>query len=108
MRINEIINETTSSGGIATVAMPMTKMVRRPSPVTKKKKKKKVSETFVISHKTEKGYVGYNQAKMVASWLLNKQKDLGVSPNDYNIVDTKTDKSMTGSQFLKKYASLWK
>ena len=48
MRINEIINETTSSGGIATVAMPMTKMVRRPSPVTKKKKKKKVSETFVI------------------------------------------------------------
>ena len=38
---------------------------------------------------------------MVATWLLNKQKDLGVH-NDYNIVDTKTDKIMTGSPIFKE------
>tara|TARA_B100001559_G_C16258629_1_gene510430 strand:+ start:129 stop:290 length:162 start_codon:yes stop_codon:yes gene_type:complete len=43
MRISEIIIETTSAGGIATVAQPMGSMIKRPNPsiyTTKKSKKK--------------------------------------------------------------------
>ena len=43
MLIKDIINETTSAGGIATVVQPMSKMIKRPNPsvysTTKKKKK---------------------------------------------------------------------
>jgi hypothetical protein len=45
MKISEIITETTSAGGIATVVQPMGAMIKRPNPsvysATKKKKKKK-------------------------------------------------------------------
>jgi|TARA_B100001094_G_scaffold279701_1_gene290013 hypothetical protein len=41
MLIKDIINETTSSGGIASVAVPMNSdIIKRPGPVVKKKKKK--------------------------------------------------------------------
>jgi len=52
MLIKDVINET-SAGGIASVAMPMGKMIKRPNPSVfsksksklKKKKKKKQSES---------------------------------------------------------------
>jgi hypothetical protein len=52
MKINEIVSETTA-GGIATVAMPMGNMIKRPNPSVfaiskpklKKKKKTKKIET---------------------------------------------------------------
>ena len=51
MKINEIVSETTA-GGIATVAMPMGNMIKRPNPSVfaiskpklKKKKKTKVEQ----------------------------------------------------------------
>ena len=49
MLIKDVINET-SAGAIASVAMPMGKMIKRPDPSvfskskTKKKKKKKTSD----------------------------------------------------------------
>ena len=54
MRISEIIIETTSAGGIATVAQPMGKMIKRPDPsiyttskIKKAKKKKSKNRGFV-------------------------------------------------------------
>jgi len=50
MKINDIIQETTSAGGIATVAAPLGAMQKRPNAsvfantTPKKKKKKKTSE----------------------------------------------------------------
>ena len=44
MLIKDIINETTSAGGIATVAQPMGKMVKRPNPSVCAKNKKKTNE----------------------------------------------------------------
>jgi hypothetical protein len=40
MLIRDIINETTTAGGMATVAQPMGKMQRRPNPSIYSKKKK--------------------------------------------------------------------
>jgi len=40
MRISHIINETTSAGGIASVAQPLGSMIKRPNPSIYKKKKK--------------------------------------------------------------------
>ena len=48
MLIKDIINETTSSGGIATVAQPMGKMQRRPNPsVFGKRKKTKENQGYL-------------------------------------------------------------
>ena len=46
MKINEIISETTSAGGVATVVQPLGGMIKRPNPSVygKTKKKKKVKE----------------------------------------------------------------
>ena len=46
MKINEIISETTSAGGVATVVQPLGGMIKRPDPSVygKTKKKKKVKE----------------------------------------------------------------
>jgi len=46
MKINEIISETTSAGGVATVIQPLGGMIKRPNPSVygKTKKKKKVKE----------------------------------------------------------------
>jgi len=41
MKIYEIISETTSAGGIATVAQPLGKIIRRPDPSIYSKKKKR-------------------------------------------------------------------
>ena len=58
MKINEIISETTSAGGVATVVQPLGGMIKRPNPSvygkTKKKKKLKNSihegeERMIIS-----------------------------------------------------------
>ena len=58
MKISEIVLETTSAGGIATVAQPMGKMIKRPNPSiystskkTKKKTKKKKAEEGKSPHK---------------------------------------------------------
>lgn len=45
MKISEIITETTSAGAIATVAMPLGKIIKRPNPSIYKTKKKKTTET---------------------------------------------------------------
>ena len=58
MKINDIIQETTSAGGIATVAAPLGGMQKRPNAsvfantTPKKKKKKKTSEAEVYSKTT--------------------------------------------------------
>ena len=39
MTINDIINETTSAGGIATVVAPLGGMIKRPNPSIYKSKK---------------------------------------------------------------------
>lgn len=44
MKISEIITETTAAGAIATVAMPLGKMIKRPNPSVFPKKKKKTTE----------------------------------------------------------------
>lgn len=46
MKINEILSETTSAGGVATVVQPLGGMIKRPNPSVygKTKKKKKVKE----------------------------------------------------------------
>ena len=44
MKINDIIQETTSAGGIATVAVPLGGMRKRPNPSVFAKKKKKTNE----------------------------------------------------------------
>jgi len=55
MKINEIISETTSAGGVATVVQPLGGMIKRPNPSvygkTKKKKKpvKEGEERMIIS-----------------------------------------------------------
>lgn len=41
MKINDIINETTSAGAIATVAQPLGSVIKRPNPSIYKSKKKK-------------------------------------------------------------------
>jgi hypothetical protein len=41
MRINEIITETTSAGGIAVVAQPLGAVIKRPNPSIYKTKKKR-------------------------------------------------------------------
>lgn len=44
MKINDIINETTSAGGVAVVAQPLGAVIKRPNPsiyTTKKKRKPK-------------------------------------------------------------------
>lgn len=46
MKISEIITETTAAGAIATVAMPLGKMIKRPNPSIYKAKKKKTTETI--------------------------------------------------------------
>ena len=54
MKISEIVLETTSAGGIATVAQPMGKMIKRPNPSiysTSKKTKKKKAEEGKSPHK---------------------------------------------------------
>ena len=48
MLIKDIINETTSAGAVATVAMPLGKMQKRPNPsvfsIKKKKKNEQIAE----------------------------------------------------------------
>lgn len=44
MTINDIINETTSAGGIATVVAPLGGMIKRPNPSIYKSKKKKAKK----------------------------------------------------------------
>lgn len=47
MKINDIIQETTSAGGIATVAAPLGAMQKRPNPSVFSKNKKKKTEDVV-------------------------------------------------------------
>lgn len=44
MKISDIINETTSAGGIAVVAQPLGAVIKRSNPSIYKSKKKKASK----------------------------------------------------------------
>ena len=46
MKINEIISETTSAGGVATVVQPLGGMIKRPNPSVFPKKKKKLKNSI--------------------------------------------------------------
>ena len=77
MLIRDIINETTSSGGIATVAQPMNNnIIKRPGPVVKKKKKKAKEGT-----RCWKGYEKKGTKKMFGKTVPNCVKKEGKSPH---------------------------
>tara|TARA_B100000927_G_scaffold289872_1_gene287362 strand:+ start:1181 stop:1465 length:285 start_codon:yes stop_codon:yes gene_type:complete len=77
MLIRDIINETTSSGGIATVAQPMnSNIIKRPGPVVKKKKKKAKEGT-----RCWKGYEKKGTKKMFGKTVPNCVKKEGKSPH---------------------------
>lgn len=70
MLIRDIINETTSSGGIATVAQPMGKMQRRPNPSVYPKKKKTTEDQVPYLQRPNSNY-----AKAIADFVrLNPGK----------------------------------
>ena len=86
MKINDIIQETTSAGGIATVAAPLGAMQKRPNAsvfantTPKKKKKKKTSEA-------EERYPEITQSKaeeIISAWEY--QEDLIDIGNGYQIL----------------------
>ena len=56
MKINDIIIETTTAGGMATVAQPMGKMQRRPNPSIYSKKKKTTEDQVPYLQRPNSGY----------------------------------------------------
>ena len=85
MKINDIIQETTSAGGIATVASPLGGMQKRPNAsvfantTPKKKKKKTVGENVepeITQSKAEENYkcLGIpRRSYRYRQWLSNTQ-----------------------------------
>lgn len=56
MLIRDIIIETTSAGGIATVSAPMGKMIKRPNPSIYGKKKKTTEDQVPYLQRANSGY----------------------------------------------------
>ena len=89
MLIKDIINETTSSGGIATVAQPMGKMQRRPNPsVFGKRKKTKENQGYLSNPNS-------NYARAVADYCKNNP---GKTEEDFKLLTPKKQE-----QYLDKY-----
>lgn len=85
MKINDIIQETTSAGGIATVAAPLGGMQKRPNAsvfantTPKKKKKKAVGENAVVPEITQS-----KKEEIISAWEY--QEDLIEIENGYQIL----------------------
>jgi hypothetical protein len=90
MLIRDIINETTSAGGIATVAQPMGKMIKRPNPSIYGKKKKTTEDQVPYLQRPNTGY-----AKAIADYLrLNP----GKTEEDFKLLTPKKQE-----KYLDKY-----
>jgi|TARA_B100001093_G_scaffold65671_1_gene55613 predicted metalloprotease len=90
MKINDIIIETTTAGGMATVAQPMGKMQRRPNPSIYSKKKKTTEDQVPYLQRPNSGYrkavndfLRMNPGKTEEDWksLLPNQQEKYLNPH---------------------------
>jgi len=90
MKINDIIIETTTAGGMASFAQPMGKMQKRPNPSVYSKKKKTTEDQVPYLQRPNSGYrkavndfLRMNPGKSEEDWksLLPNQQEKYLNPH---------------------------